>query len=595
MDQTVYRTEVKKRAQVILDAMADRGANSMWTGHAPLALDRKLDGLVEAIRNDLGGETLGFPGVGGPFQVIPAMLLICRWEQQLPEEAVTLIRDFFLRGVLERGNTENHWMMFYAGSLLAAEWLADESVMWNGHSPAAVRDEATRWILGTIERTARLGHHEYESPQYHVEHMTPLIGLYEHTENAYLKSQVEKVLSVLVADMALEYFHGSWAGGHSREGYRENTWTRTGPVRGLHYMYFGGEFDPLEDVQGYAIPVAVAEYCPPALFSEMALDRSKSHVVKKTKAPRNIYRHTERDADPVRKYTFMSRSFALGSTQVGLPGAPAGPIDLVSWDLTWKAPKHEAKIVCNHPYRHPGRFSSFLGSLPEASRRDIGDPKPYLQRPDRLFGASPFEQMMQFESTIIVLYQIPKDDETPFVNMYLPKSVDWVSQASWLFGDLGDFFVALRPLATYTWEHIREARNDGTMVHDGDLIDGWLLRLADLNPGLVLEAFEADDAGDFVSFCNRRAEKEVDLSGWPGEGRVRVETFAGKGMEMVYDGVHTVNGEAIDYAAWPLYEAPAAQADVNTGKMVFSYGDQEVHLDFGIDPQKPMIPMRVIG
>ena len=595
MNQDVYNTEVSQRAHDILNAMADRGTGSLWAAHARLVLGRDLDDLTEIVQRDLAGDTLGFPGAGGPFQVLPAMLLACRWEDRLPTEIVTLIRDFFLHGVLDRGNTENHWMMFYVGNLLAAEWLADEDVMWNGQSPAAVRDEATRWILGTIERTARLGHHEYDSTGYHVEHFTPLVGLYEHTQNVELKLQVEKVLSLLVADMALEYFYGAWAGGHSREGYRENTWTRVGPVRGLHYLYFGGVFDPLQDVQNYAIPVAAAGFRPPALFAKIALDRSQPHVVKKTKAPRNIFRHTDRNAKSVRKYTFLSRSFALGSTQVGLPGPPAGPIDLVSWDLTWDGPKHEAKIVCNHPYRDPRRFSAFLGGLPQSARRAVGDPKPYLQRSDRLFGASPFEQMMQHQGTIIVLYRIPEDDEAPFVNLYLPKSIRWTAQEGWLFGDVGDFYVALRPLAAYNWERICESRNDSTMVHGGDLIDGWLLRMEDVNAGLVLESVEADDVDDFASYCNRRMSKDVDLSRWLGESRVDVETFDGKALKMIYDGTHSVDGEVINYDAWPLYGSPSAQAEVDTGQMRFFYGDQELNLDFGVDPGQSMIPMRVIG
>ena len=595
MNQGLYNAEISQRGQDIFKSLVERGTGSLWTAHAHLTLGRDLDDFVDVVKRDLASDTLGLPGAGGPFQVLPAMLLVCRWEDQLPEEIVTLVRDFFLKGVLDRGNTENHWMMFYAGSLLAAEWLAEEPVMWNGQSPVAIRDEATRWIMGTIERTARLGHHEYDSTGYHVEHFAPLVGVYEHTQNLELKSQVEKVLSLLVADMALEYFYGAWAGGHSREGYRENTGMRIGPVRGLHYLYFGGEFDPLQDVQGFAIPVAVAGYRPPALFAEIALDRSQPHVVKKTKAPRNIYRHTDRDPKPVRKYTFMSRSFALGSTQVGLPGPPAGPIDLVSWDLSWDGPKHEAKIVCNHPYRDPGRFSAFLGSLPLSARRDVGDPKPYLQRPDRLFGASPFEQMMQHEGTIIVLYRIPEDDEAPFVNLYLPKSIHWVAQDGWLFGDVGDFYVSLRPLAAYNWERICESRNDATMVSDGDLIDGWLLRMEDVNAGLVLEAVEADDVDDFASYCNNRANKDVDLANWLENAQVVVETFDGKTLDMTYDGAHCVDGEVIDYDAWPLYASPSAEANVNTGKMRFFYGDQVLNLDFDVDVQAPMVPMRVIG
>ena len=456
-----------------------------------------------------------------------------------------------------------------------------------------MRAEATRWILGTIERTARIGHHEYDSPGYHIEHMAPLIGLYEHARDAHLRKQVEQVLSLMVADMALEYFKGSWAGGHSREGYRQNTWTRVGPIQTLQYLYFGGEnFDPEHHLHGYAIPATASSYRPPALFAEMAWDRSQPHVVRKTKAPRNIIRHTERNAAPVRKYTYMSRSFALGSTQIGLPCAPAGPIDLVSWDLTWHGPKHQAKIGCNHPFIHPGRFSAFLGPLPQDARRAVGSDKPYLLG---LFGASPYERMMQHEGAVIVAYRIPEDDEAPFVNLFLPKSTHWISRRGWLFGNLDDFYVGVRPIGDYVWERIRESNNDSIMVSSGDLIDGWLLRIEDVYAGLVLEAVEADAADGFERYVESRATRDVDLSGWPGGERIAVETFAGLQMEMIYDGVHCVDGVAIDYDAWPLYEAPGARAEVNTGKMTFRYGDAKVELDFGVDPDKPMIPMRVIG
>lgn len=594
MDQARYHAEVDARAQEILKAMAERGAHSPWAAHAIFATGADDSEVHSVLEKSLGDFTLGLTGAG-PFQILPAMLLLCRWEDRLQPETVDLIRRFFTQGILERGNTENHWMMFYAGNLLAAERFADEPVFWHGHSPEAMKAEATRWILGTIERTARLGHHEYDSPGYHAEHVTPLVGLYEHAQDDHLRAQVEKVLTLLVADMALEYYKGSWAGSHSREGYRQNTWTYVGPIQTTQYLYFGGEaFDASRHLQGFSIPVAAASYRPPAIFAHMAWDRSKPHVVKKSKAPRTIFRHVNRDVSPVRKYTYMSPSFALGSAQVGL-SAPAGPIDLVSWDLTWHGDKHEAKIGCNHPYVDGGRFSAFLNPLPQDARRSVGGGKPYLQRPDRLFGASPFEQMMQHEGTAIVLYQIPEDDENPFVNVYLPKLVNWVSQGAWILGDLGDFYVALRPIGNYAWEHIRESANDSIMVSEGGLIDNWLLQIHNVNAGLVLEAIEASDAGDFDTFCNRRVENDVDVSGWPVNNRVRVETTLGAKLEMVYNGAHTVNGEAMDYSAWPLYDAPTAHGELNTGNVVFRYGGDEVNVDFGIDPEKPMIPMRVIG
>ena len=89
--------------------------------------------------------------------------------------------------------------------------------------------------------------------------MAPLIGLFVHTRDDHLRKQVERVLPLKMADMALEYFNGSWAGSHSREGYRENTWTRVGPIQTLQYLYLGGEpFDDDHHVHHYAVPAAVS-------------------------------------------------------------------------------------------------------------------------------------------------------------------------------------------------------------------------------------------------------------------------------------------------------------------------------------------------
>ena len=583
----------------MLEALVERDrCRSLWSAHALMALEPDAQRVAEIAHRGLEDMASGPLGSlkAGPFQILPAMLLYCRWEAQLPLAAREDIEAFMTRGLLERGNTENHWLMYYAGNLLAAECWPDLETNWNGLPPEAMRREATRWILGTIERTARLGHHEYDSPQYHIEHMVSLIGLYEHARDGHLRRQVEQVLALLVADMALEYFRGSWAGGHSREGYRQNTWTRVGPIQSLQYLYFGGEeFDPDMHLHDFAVPVLVAAYRPPALLEEMAWDREQPHVVKKTKAPRNIFRHAERDAGAVRKYTYMSRSFALGSTQVNLPGAPAGPIDLVSWDLTWNGPRHQAKIGCNHPYRSPRRFSAFLSGLPQDIGRSVATGKPYLQFPDRLFGASPFERMMQHEGALIVLYRIPPDDKTPYVNLFLPRDTAWKERAGWLMGDMGDFYVALFAIGPYHWLEICEATHSNTMVGTGDLVAGWLLRLDEVNTGLAVEAVEAEEAGDFDGFCAARAACPPDLSGWPESGRVALETRAGRRLEMTYDGEHCIDGEAIDYDAYPLYEALGVEAPLGSGRMCFRRGDAVFELDFGVDPEAPLMPMRVIG
>ena len=521
MKQSEYNEVVDARADELMTFQSSQSSRSIWSLHPHLLKGTVTDDeIVDVVGRGINDSTLGYPGSGGPFQVLPAMLLLQRWEPQLPERVVEMIHFFFTRGMIERGNTENHWLMYYVGNLLAAERFEDEKHLWNGRTPASMEAEATRWISGMIDRTAVNGHHEYDSPGYQIEHMTPLIGLYEHTRNADLRAKVEKVLTLLVADMALEYFYGSWAGGHSREGYRENTWTRVGPIRPLQYLYFGGEpFNPDFHVQShFACPAVVADYRPPALFADVAWDRETPHVVRKTKAPRTIYRHTDEPTKPVRKYTYMSPSFAIGTSQIGLTGEGAGPIDLVSWDVHWRGEKHQAKVTCNHPFTSPARFSAFLPGLPQSIGRAVGDGKPYLQRPDRLFGASPFERMMQHEGTAIVCYRIPEGDANPYVNAFLPKRVDWTEREGWLFGDLEDFYLALRPIGDYEWLEIREARNDSIMIHDGDLIDGWMLRITDRYAGLVVEGVEASDVGSYADYV---AGRSGGRCGYVGLGRRR--------------------------------------------------------------------------
>ena len=472
-----------------------------------------------------------------------------------------------------------------------------EDRMWNDLSPEAVKREATRWILGMIERTAVNGHHEYDSPQYHTEHLVPMIILLEHAVDSNLRKQVEQVLALYVADMALEYYYGAWAGAHCREGYRENTWKRSGSISGLQYLYFGDEpFNSIYHTHPFCIPAVTAKYRPPALFAEMALDRTRPYIVKKTKAPRTIYRRVKTEAKPVRKYTYMSPSFALGSSQTGLPGPGSGPIDLISWDLTWQGENQEAKISCNHPYRSPERFSAFLVGYPQQIGRQIGSDKPYLQWPDRLFGASPYERIMQHKGTIIVLYKIPPDDETPYINLFLPRNIAWVERSGWIMGDTGTgAYMALFPIGPYEWTEIREAGSARFLASNPNQIDGWLLRINDIYSGLILETQESEGHESFETFCTSRSALQPDVESWPEQNMVSVDTLEGSRMEMSYDSVHKVDGEPIAYDDYPLYGAPGVDAPLGTGKMKFCRGTHEINLDFCVDNSQPLLPIRVIG
>jgi endogenous inhibitor of DNA gyrase (YacG/DUF329 family) len=112
---------------------------------------------------------------------------------------------------------------------------------------------------------------------------------------------------------------------------------------------------------------------------------------------------------------------------------------------------------------------------------------------------------------------------------------------------------------------------------------------------VVLEAVEADQAESFRDFCASRCGAHFDLSGWPGEGQITVETVAGHRLEMAYEGPHSIDGEHIDYNAYPLFDGPGLDAPTDTGMITFRHDGDELTLDFDIDQGAAVLPIRAIG
>ena len=133
MTSSTYQAEVAARTEQILHAAHECGSDrSLWGAHALMPHRPAAAEIVEIVRNHLWRKTDSPASglLGGPFEILPCMLLLCRWEHELPTEATALIRDFMTQAHLERGNTENHWLMAYGGMLLAAERWPDADFAW---------------------------------------------------------------------------------------------------------------------------------------------------------------------------------------------------------------------------------------------------------------------------------------------------------------------------------------------------------------------------------------------------------------------------------------------------------------------------------
>jgi hypothetical protein len=170
--------------------------------------------------------------------------------------------------------------------------------------------------------------------------------------------------------------------------------------------------------------------------------------------------------------------------------------------------------------------------------------------------------------------------------LFLPKSVSWTERAGWILGHIeGQFYLALHPIGPYRWESIAE----------DDHVHGWLLRILGHHIGLVVEAVECDEVVSLQAFGDAVTDGRLDVRDWEADGVVSYRAMNGRLLVMTYDGDHCVDGVPVDYSSWPLYGGPGIDAPLGTGVVVIRHGDEELRLDFDVDENKPMIPMRVIG
>src|SRR5690606_33629714 len=82
--------------------------------------------------------------------------------------------------------------------------------------------------------------------------------------------------------------------------------------------------------------------------------------------------------------------------------------------------------------------------------------KPTYNKPDKLLGGSPFEQIFQQDDTVISLSDIPAGTNFEHVNGFFSKDLARLEEdaSGWIFAQGGRAYLAYRPLAPYEWRPI---------------------------------------------------------------------------------------------------------------------------------------------
>lgn len=512
--------------------------------------------------------------IGGMFYSYSAIGTYLKFSDQLPDSLKRKIRQAFRARTMYRGDTENHWVMYYTGIYLAAQtWPNEDRSQWfNGKSSEENFREAEGWLNHWIDLSSTIGQGEFDSPTYFITFITPMLTLYDFASDPVMKRKAQMMADLLFVDYAAEHLAGNYCGGHSRDYPEDITNPLAAPAALWAWLYFGepktelwGEnrYRPRNRGSWETIFGATSTYRLPEIIYHIATDRSKPYVHTETKRVRNIIRFGQEMNPPVYKYTYMTQSYALGSLQGGI----LQPIQQHTWDVTYASNKSNNTIFTLHPFFSGKELAMFFPEEQKFLSDEVNRYHLVYTNPNKWNSSSPYEQTFQHANTIIVLYNLDEAAQQPHIDGFFPKNLDEreIHASGWIFCRAGDVFVAVYPLKRYEW--IEESIN-------------WRWRSNEKQNGVVVEVGSTVEDGSYEAFKNRVGPQRPDIKSSQRTFAVHYKTRHNDRMDFTFGGKRILNGKAVDFKSYKFFNGPFVQSERGSGVVRMTYNGVIRDLDF---------------
>lgn len=518
---------------------------------------------------------------GDVFWMYVSTLIAFLGRDRLGKQRQRRIRSQWRTYAPYRGDTENHWLLYYASLYLISQHRSDlRGDQWfNGKSSAENHREAQGYLLSWMNRTIKEGQGEFDSPHYLCFYVAPLALLFAFASESLMRKRAQMTIDLLLADFAAESLRGLYAGAFSRiyplpvlERWRNGSTS-------LAWLLFGNvSFKPdrtnvVLNVPGYrphgaSAVLAMSGYEPPSILQEIATDRSEPYIHRERKRTRNRIRHADERRFNVYKYTYVREEYVLGSIQGGL----LQPIQQHTWELQWTADNgdHERNVLFSlHPYSSSDELSMYFPEEPKRLTETVirGEKKTY-NLPNKWTGGSPYEQVVQAKDALVALYDIPEGTRFPHVSGYFSRDLDRLEdgEGEWIYAQGGDAMIAYHPLAGYEW---KEESEGDWRLHSPSRKNGAVLQVAPAGAYASLEAF-----ADAV----RMLPLETGMAEVP---QVSFTSLRDDQLQVTYGDRPFLNGTPINLEDWPLFDGPFLQSTEGSQRITLQHGSDRRRLDFG--------------
>ncbi|MGO9256520.1 MAG: hypothetical protein ACLQU1_09495 [Bryobacteraceae bacterium] len=531
-------------------------AARLWLHEDPAGCSRRLEELLAS------GPT------GDMFWMYPVAAIAYLDRGQLTDSARRALRDSFRTYMPYRGDTENHWVMYYTSLYLMAQlWPDEDGEHWyTGKSSAENLREAAGWLESWVRLTTTRGQGEYDSPSYMGYYLLSMSYLAAWARDPDMQKRGAMMLDYLIADYAAKNLDGIYTGAHSRVYDREvlEKWSVLSSDFGWVLFGLGHPLSPPSSaILFYALASA---YQPPEILQRIATDRSQPYTHYELKRTRNRWRFFDELHGPVYKTTYVRREYAVGSDQ----GGTLQPIQEHSWDVTWSVPDPRGvqnTLFTLNPYSSLHELQTYFTFPPDIGISGVVSSKKSYDSPDKFVGGSPHEKIFQDQDTIVALYDIPPDSRFPHINGFFSKDLAEVSEdpSGWIFARGGDALIACRPLQPYTWKPIEDG--------------GRRLFSPYLKNGIVVQVAARSEFADMEAFRRAILALPLEFSLEPTPS-ITFHSLRGRTLEFTYGQVPRRDGAPLDYAHWPLFGGPFLEAPVDSEILILKYGTLRRTLDF---------------
>ena len=514
--------------------------------------------------------------------------------------------------------TENHQILNHSIEYLAGQTFPDEVFNNNGQTGRWHMEHARALLLQWINLRARTGFSEWDSETYYPEDLAPLLNLVDFADDPEVSTRAAMIVDVILFDVAVDSFYGQYATSSGRIT-AGSIKSANGSMTTIAALIWGqGKFTTTSNMGAVALATS-HKYEVPPVIQALALDNPEEYL--------NYEHHSFNFEDAakygmdINNINDIPRFWGMG--EFTIPQVIDQTIHTAdTWNL-WHYPdfkdlKDIAKIlqsihglplasrlldpdpngvymgeVNKVTYRTPDYMLSSAQSFrpgekgyqqhiwqatlspyavvfttnPDSMRSDDS------QRPSYWMGNGRQPRTVQYKNLLIAMYDIPRYPSAPkplearhytFTHAYFPKwAFEMIEQDGWVFGRIGDGYVALYSALPYQWVTAGPDA-DQEIVAPG-YKNMWICQLG-----------RTSMDGSFADFVSAVTNADLTVSGLSVQYNA-----AGIGEVSVgWDDDFIVNGQSIPLGNYPRFDNPYANVDFDSQVYDLEFQGMSLHLDF---------------